>query len=108
MFKEVDASLESEILAASERKKKGPDYTIRTVTHWHTLPVHLGFCSVPSHYDNVPETDHTGQPYDKYPTRLCATIDEYEVCRWCFVAFADIAAKEAGLKPVPAGKDENA
>ena len=108
MFKEVDAGLESSILASSERKKRGPDFSIRTVVHWLTLPHKLSFCSVPSHYDNVPDTDMNGQPYDKYPTRLCIELDEFMVCRWCFIASADIAAHEAGLKPVPAGEDANA
>ena len=108
MFKEVSADLESEILAASTRKKRGPDYSIRTVVHWLTLPHHLSFCSVPSHYDNVPETDMNGKPYDKYPTRLCTSIEPYEVCRWCYIASADMKASEDGLAPVPAGEDTNA
>ena len=108
MFKEVDASQEAAILAGSERKKRGPDYSIRTVVHWLSLPHTLSFCSVPTHYDNVPETDMNGQPYDKYPTRLCIANDDYMVCRWCYIASADIAASEQGLAPVPAGEDKNA
>ncbi len=108
MFKEVDASQEAAILAGSERKKRGPDYSIRSVSHFLTLPHTIGFCSVPSHYDNVPDHDMNGQEYDKYPTRLCVEIEPYHVCRWCYIASADIAATEAGLAPVPAGEDANA
>jgi hypothetical protein len=108
VFKEVDTSLESEILASATRKKRGPDFSIRTVVHWLTLPHHAAFCSVPTHYDNVPETDFNGEPYDKYPSRMCATICDYEVCRWCYIASADMEAAKAGLAPVPAGEDTNA
>jgi hypothetical protein len=108
VFKEVSADLESEILASSTRQKRGPDYSIRTVVHWLTLPHKLSFCSVPTHYDNVPDTDMNGQPYDKYPSRLCTEIGDYSVCRWCYINSADIAAREAGLAPVPAGEDKNA
>ena len=108
MFKEVDANQEASILAGAERKKRGPDFSIREINHWFTLPHHTAFCSVPSHYDNVPEHDMNGQPYDKYPTRMCVTIEPYEVCRWCFLAEGDVVAALEGLDPVPAGKDENA
>ena len=102
MFKEVSADLEGEILAKEDkptRTKRGPDFSIRTVTHWFTLTHKMGFCTVPTHYDNVPESDHTGQPYDKYPTRMCVEIGDYHVCRWCFIAKADVAAQEQGIPP---------
>lgn len=99
LFEEVDPSQEAAILA-TERKSKSTDYTIRTVTHWLTLPHKFGFCTVPSHYDNVPDTDYKGEKYDKYPSRLCVDIDGYTVCRWCYVAEADQIAKLEGIKPV--------
>jgi hypothetical protein len=102
MFNEVDSKQETLILAEAEKKsrRKGPDFTIRTVTHWHTLQHHTNFCSVPSHYDNVPDTDFNGEKYDKYPSRMCVTIDGYEVCRWCFIAEGDVLAIADGVDPV--------
>lgn len=99
MFKEIDIGLEKSILAGSERKTKGADFSIRTVTHWLTLPHHMSFCTVPSHYDNVPDTDYKGEKYDKYPTRMCITNGPYEVCRWCYVAEADVRAEKNGIPP---------
>lgn len=95
MFKEVDPGLEASILEGSSKRKRGPDYSIRTNTHWFTLTAHFGYCTVPSHYDNVPDTDYNGEKYDKYPSRMVVTIEPYEVCRWCYVAEADrLAALE--------------
>jgi hypothetical protein len=54
-----------------------------------TFQHHGAFCTVPSHYENVPDTDFTGEKYDKYPSRMCVSIDGYEVCRWCYIAEAD-------------------
>jgi hypothetical protein len=102
MFKEVDTNAEAAILAGEDKPKrraKGPDYSIRTVTHWITLTHHMSYCTVPSHYDNVPDTDYNGEKYDKYPTRMCVEIDGYHVCRWCYVAEADQQALLEGLPP---------
>ncbi len=101
MFKEVDSNLEQEIVASTpKRKSKTPDYSIRTVSYWIHLQHHFGFCTIPTHYDNVPDADFKGEKYDKYPTRMCITIGPYEVCRWCYVAEADIHATIEGLPPV--------
>lgn len=110
MFKEVDTNQEALILAESEKKsrKKGPDFSIRTVTYWFTLPHHTAYCTVPSHYDNVPDTDYTGEKYDKYPSRMCTTIEGYEVCRWCYIVAADVAAMNNNLPPVERTEETSA
>ena len=110
MFKEVDTNQEALILAEAERtsRKKGPDFSIRTVTHWMTLSHHTAFCTVPDHYDNVPDTDFNGVKYDKYPSRMCVTITPYEVCRWCFLASADETARQANTPPVERTEENSA
>jgi hypothetical protein len=103
LFEPVDSANEAALLKAADKPrgtKKGPDYSIRTVTHWFTFSHHMGYCTVPSHYDNVPDTDHNGEPYDKYPTRSCVTIGKFEVCRWCYVAEADVVAELENAPPV--------
>lgn len=105
MFKEVSADQESSIIAASVRKPKGPDFTIRTVTQWMTFQHRMGFCTVPSHYDNVPDTDYTGEKYDKHPTRMIVEIEPYEVCRWCYIKSADMIAREKNLPPTEREQD---
>lgn len=99
MFKPVDSEQEKAIIA-SERKRTSIDYSIRTVTHWFTLPQHFGFCTVPSHFDNVPDADKAGGVYEKYPCRMVVEIDDYHVCRWCFVAEADLSATEPPVRRV--------
>ena len=104
MFKEIDASAEAAILAGADqprRKKRGEDFSIRTVTQWFKLMHRMSFCTVPSHYDNVPDFNHNGEEYDKYPSRMCVTIDGYQVCRWCFLAEADQVALKDGHSPIP-------
>lgn len=101
MFQPIDSAQEQAIIAAADkpRKKRGPDFSIRTATHWFTLQHHMAYCSVPSHYDNVPDEDYKGEKYDKYPVRMCVSIDPYEVCRWCYLAEADVVAAMDGLPP---------
>lgn len=109
MFKEVDSGQEQAILAGADkpRRKKGPDFSIRTVTQWFTFQHHMDYCTVPSHYDNVPDEDFKGEKYDKYPVRMCVDIDGYKVCRWCYIAEADQLAILEGTPPV-VREDENA
>lgn len=103
-FTPIDASEEEAILKEAEaqkkpRKKKGPDFSIRTVTHWFTLQHHFAYCSIPSHYDNVPDKSEDGSDYDKSSWRMCVTIDDYEVCRWCYIVEADQQAILDGVPP---------
>jgi hypothetical protein len=110
MFQQVDSKLEAAIVADTPKRKRGSDFSVRTVTHWLSELVreqHFGYCTIPTHYDNVPDSDFSGEKFDKYPTRLCVTIDPYEVCRWCYIAEADVACSEAGLPPTER-VDENA
>lgn len=103
MFEVVDPSLANVIAAEQPRKKRGPNFEIRTATHWLTELVnqqHFGYCTVPSHYDNVPDSDFSGEKYDKYPTRFVVEIGPYHVCRWCYLAEADKVAALDNLPPV--------
>jgi hypothetical protein len=102
VFKEIDADQEAAILAASSKRKKGgPDYTIRTNTHWFTLPQNLSHsCTVPLHGENIPETDKSGNPYDTKRSRITVEIEEYHVCRWCFMGSLDLMSREQNLKPL--------
>jgi hypothetical protein len=110
LFNEIDSKLEAALVADAPKRKRGPDFSVRTVTHWLTELVrsqHFGYCTVPTHYDNVPDSDFSGEKFDKYPSRLVVDLDPYQVCRWCYIAEADIAANAAGLPPVER-VDENA
>lgn len=98
MFEPVSDSDVDKILAEASKPKRRSskiDTSTRTVTAWFKLATKLGYCTVPSHANNVPEGDD-----DKYPVRPCYPIGEYNVCRWCFYLSADLLAAEEGLSPL--------
>jgi len=63
---------------------------IRTQTNWFKFPTHMGFCTVPMHAEVQRAIYGEAREYrQQYPSRMVFTIDEFDVCRDCFLVEAD-------------------
>jgi len=74
----------------TKKPRKKHNTNDRTLTGWWKLPSYQGFCTVPSHDEVIQALKPEAQVYrSEYPVRYVFEIEEFQVCRDCYIVEAD-------------------